>query len=308
VSDIREDRATPDQTAKTSFFDNLLTGAAPTERPGYKASIEDLISRTSAAGLYLPSDERPDGVSTEPTRALYEQTVPKKITDPRFEVGHNGWYPADSSGNGSVHADPVAVGRTEATMRAVVSHSGSKSVDDSLDVTKKSLQRRNPRPLNLQLLTPVDWSVLRASRLQALLNSPHAFTSTYALESRWSEPEWRRLFNSAMWIVARDAHKVVGLARSVGEKGRPTRHVESIWVAPTHRRRGVLRALLDAIADAEGGNGATDLLLWVLEDNYTAQHAYQTLGFEPTGERQFLRALRRFERHLQLGISRVRDS
>jgi ribosomal protein S18 acetylase RimI-like enzyme len=308
VSDIQEERATPDQTTKTSFFENLLTGADPTGRPGHKASIEDLISRTAAAGLYLPSDERPDGVTNEPTRAFYEQTVPKKITDPRFEGGHNSWYPADPSGNGSVPADTVVLGRTEATLRAVVSHSDKKSVDDSLDVTKKSLQRGNSGPLNLRSLTPGDWPMLRASRLQALLNSPHAFTSTYAREAGWSEPEWRRLFNSAMWIVARDAHKVVGLARSVTETERSIRHVESIWVASTHRRRGVFRALLDAITDLERRSGATDLLLWVLEDNYTAQRTYKALGFEPTGERQFLPTMRRFERRLRLGIGRLEDS
>jgi hypothetical protein len=71
--------------------------------------------------------------------------------------------------------------------------------------------------LDLDLLTPADWRVLRAARLQALLNSPYAFTSTYARESGLSGPEWRQLFNSAVWIVARDAKKLVGLARSVGE-------------------------------------------------------------------------------------------
>ena len=48
--------------------------------------------------------------------------------------------------------------------------------------------------------------------------------------------------------------------------------------------------------------GVTDLLLWVLEDNHDAQRAYEALGFEPTGERQFLPDLGRFERRLRLGI------
>ena len=32
-------------------------------------------------------------------------------------------------------------------------------------------------------------------------------------------------------------------------------------------------------------------MLWALEDNHAAQRAYQSLGFEPTGERQFLPGL-----------------
>jgi ribosomal protein S18 acetylase RimI-like enzyme len=157
--------------------------------------------------------------------------------------------------------------------------------------------------LNLSLLTPVDWEVLRRARLNALRDSPHAFLSHYEHESGLSELEWRRLFNAASWIVAQEAENVVGLAGSLAEPAMPwIRHVESIWVAPTHRRRGIFRALLSALAEVERSRGVTDLLLWVLEDNHDAQRAYETLGFEPTGERQYLPALDRFERRFRLRI------
>jgi GNAT superfamily N-acetyltransferase len=158
--------------------------------------------------------------------------------------------------------------------------------------------------LDLQLLSPVDWRVLKEVRLRALQDSPHAFMSCYDNELRLSDWEWRRMFEASTWIVAREADDVVGLARSVGDPARPwTRHVESIWVAPTHRRRGVFRALLYAVAEMERGLGVTDLLLWVLEDNHNAQRAYETLGFEPTGESQFLPDLGRFERRFRLAIT-----
>jgi ribosomal protein S18 acetylase RimI-like enzyme len=157
--------------------------------------------------------------------------------------------------------------------------------------------------LNLRLLTDVDWQVLRAARLQALRDSPDAFMSRYDHESRLSELAWRRLFDAATWIVAQEAEDVVGLARSVDDPTMPcVRHVESIWVAPTHRRRGVFRALLSALAEMERRMGVAELLLWVLEDNHDAQHAYRILGFEPTGERQFVPALGRFERRFRLNI------
>jgi GNAT superfamily N-acetyltransferase len=157
--------------------------------------------------------------------------------------------------------------------------------------------------LDLQLLSPVEWQILKAVRLRALQDSPHAFMSRCDDELRLSDWEWRRMFDASTWIVARDTDDVVGLARSVGDPLRPwTRHVESIWVAPTHRRRGVFRGLLYALAEVERGMGVTDLLLWVLEDNHDAQRAYETLGFEPTGESQFLPDLGRFERRFKLGI------
>jgi ribosomal protein S18 acetylase RimI-like enzyme len=163
--------------------------------------------------------------------------------------------------------------------------------------------------LNLDLLAPTDWRVLRAARLGALLDSPRAFTSSYAREYEWGEVEWRRVFDTATCVVAREAEKVIGLAKSVAGPWSPrTRHLESIWVAPTHRRRGVCRALLRNLAEIDQRIGVTDLMLWVLEDNYSAQRAYEALGFMPTGERQFLAILGRFERRLSLQVIRLMDS
>jgi GNAT superfamily N-acetyltransferase len=157
--------------------------------------------------------------------------------------------------------------------------------------------------LDLDLLAPADWRVLRAARLAALLDSPHASTSSYARESDWSEFDWRRAFDAATCLVAREADKVIGLAKSVAQPWRlRPRHIESIWVAPAHRRRGVLRGLLHGLTQIERSKGVTELLLWVLEDNYDAQRVCEALGFEPTDERQFLPAFGQFERRLRLPI------
>jgi ribosomal protein S18 acetylase RimI-like enzyme len=118
---------------------------------------------------------------------------------------------------------------------------------------------------NLKRLAPADWPLLRDARLEALRDSPYAFTSTYADESKWTESEWRRFLETATWVVASEAEKVIGLARSVCDLETLTRHIESVWVAPGHRRRGVCRTLLHALAEMDR---QTDLLLWVLEDNH----------------------------------------
>jgi ribosomal protein S18 acetylase RimI-like enzyme len=157
--------------------------------------------------------------------------------------------------------------------------------------------------LDLQLLTPVDWRVLKRARLEALLDSPDAFTSSYAEESAWGESEWRRALNTAVWIVARETGRAIGLARSIVEPRRPcARHLESIWVAPAHRRRGVLSEMVHTFAEMYRRSGVTELLLWVLENNQRAQLAYQALGFEPTGERQFMPDFGQFERRMRLTI------
>ena len=74
-------------------------------------------------------------------------------------------------------------------------------------------------------------------------------------------------------------------------------------MAPTHRRHGVIRALLHALAETERRVGVTDLL-WVLEDNHDAQRALEALCFEPTGDCQFLADFGRFEVRLRLGLGR----
>jgi GNAT superfamily N-acetyltransferase len=163
--------------------------------------------------------------------------------------------------------------------------------------------------LNLYLLTSADWRVLKAARLQALCDSPHAFLSRYDHISELSDLEWQRLLDAATWIVAEEAEQVVGLAASIREPAMPwARHIESTWVSPTHRRRGVFRAMLSALADVERGRGVTDLLLWVLEDNHDAERAYQALGFQPTGETQLLSDLGRFERRFWLPITHLPGS
>jgi ribosomal protein S18 acetylase RimI-like enzyme len=163
--------------------------------------------------------------------------------------------------------------------------------------------------LDVYLLTPEEWRELRAVRLRALRDSPHAFTSSYVRELLWTELEWRRSFDAATWTVAREAEEVIGLARSVGESEQhAARHVEGVWVAPTHRRRGVFRALLHTLAETDRQMGVTELLIWVMEDNYDAQRAYEALGFEPTGERQFLPVFGRFERRLRVCVRRLLQS
>jgi ribosomal protein S18 acetylase RimI-like enzyme len=296
MEDVREPLTAPDQIPKSGSY-YVPTGATGTV--SLKSTVDYMAPTTPTTRFNGSRQESPDGLSIESRAGLFKQTAPEENTDLHFN-GADGASPiADFLAARAVNSDAVAVDLTRPMAQAGDSGSDHATNDDD----------RPESSLDLYSLTPVDWWALRAARLQALLDSPHAFTSTYAREWRWSEPDWRRLFDSATWIRAREAHKVVGLARSVSEPKQPAaRHVESVWVARTHRRRGVFRALLQAIADRERREGATDLLLWVLEDNYDAQRVYKALGFEPTGERQFLPAVRRFERRLRLGIGHLKDS
>jgi len=65
---------------------------------------------------------------------------------------------------------------------------------------------------------------------------------------------------------------------------------------------------LQKLAETDSVVPITELMLWVLEDNHGAQNAYSALGFEPTGERQFLPTVGRFERRLVLRIRAVPEA
>jgi GNAT superfamily N-acetyltransferase len=157
--------------------------------------------------------------------------------------------------------------------------------------------------LGMRLLAPADWQALRTTRLQALTDAPHAFTSSYQLEQGWSEAQWRQLFDTATWILAIEDGAYIGIGSVTGPARSAARHLESLWVAPTHRRSGVLRSLLSVAADSQRRRGVNNLLLWVLEDNICAQMAYLRLGFRATGERQpIARGSSRYEKRMRLAI------
>lgn len=157
---------------------------------------------------------------------------------------------------------------------------------------------------DVQELSAGDWELVRSARLEALGESPEAFVAHRDHEEWWGEWEWRRTFEGAKWLAVR-ASETIGILRSVHDPTAPNaRHIESIWVAPTHRKRGVFRDMLHRLIELERENGARDLMLWVLEDNHDAQDAYKRLGFVLTGQRQaLLSEADRFERRLRLRLT-----
>jgi ribosomal protein S18 acetylase RimI-like enzyme len=154
-------------------------------------------------------------------------------------------------------------------------------------VSGRPIERtRLPFGLEVVVLVPADWTRLRAIRLRALRDSPHAFASSYEREASWSEREWRGTFDAASWFVAQYGPHSLGLARSARAVRPWQRHVESVWVAPAYRRRGIVRILIENLIHHESKFGATELLMWVLDGNDTARHVYERLGFRLTGEHQ----------------------
>ncbi len=135
-------------------------------------------------------------------------------------------------------------------------------------------------------LSADDWQIIKAARLRALRDAPHAFTSSFEREFSFVEPTWRHRATTCQWFVATEGNRTVGIAGGVeGWSGDPSqRELVGMWVAPSHRRQGVARALLDRVVGWAKSEGASTLSLGVLEDNHGARAAYLGMGLRPTGE------------------------
>jgi len=87
-------------------------------------------------------------------------------------------------------------------------------------------------------------------------------------------------------VVAIDDGVVVGMASAVDylhpDKA-PQLWINEVGVAPTHRRRGIGRLLLDALLDHGRALGCTEAWLGTEEDNIPARRLYEAAGGE--GER-----------------------
>lgn len=136
----------------------------------------------------------------------------------------------------------------------------------------------------IRALDAHDWQAIREVRLRSLADAPDAFTSTSDRESAYDEATWRELAVSGRWFVA-DDNELVGVAVAVnGRSGDPvTRELVGMWVAPSHRHRGIAGKLLDQVKSWAASEGATALTLGVRVGNEQAVAAYLSMGMRPTG-------------------------
>jgi ribosomal protein S18 acetylase RimI-like enzyme len=130
---------------------------------------------------------------------------------------------------------------------------------------------------------------LKTVRLNALQDTPLAFGSTYANESRLSDEDW--LKRTAAWnsdrsvcYIAIDRDNPCGIAAGKLHENDP-HHADlvSMWVAPTHRRTGLGARLVEAVQQWARNLGVNELHLMVTSENTPAISFYKRCGFTFTG-------------------------
>jgi ribosomal protein S18 acetylase RimI-like enzyme len=137
--------------------------------------------------------------------------------------------------------------------------------------------------IEVQLLEPDDWSLWRRLRLEALEESPAAFSATLA---QWTGPgdteeRWRaRLSNVPLNIVLLSNGAPAGMV-SAYVRTDDTVELISMWVAPVARGRGVGDAAVRAVL---GWAKTQEVVLSVKADNRPAIALYQRHGFVDVGQ------------------------
>lgn len=138
-------------------------------------------------------------------------------------------------------------------------------------------------------ITPENVFSFKKVRLQALQESPSAFGSTYAREVAFPESEWlarveRWNGEKGVGFLAMNEKTACGIAGALLDPEDTSRaQLVSMWTAPSHRRTGVGRLLVNAILDWARQRNVKTLLLMVVSTNDAAIRFYERLGFAKTG-------------------------
>jgi ribosomal protein S18 acetylase RimI-like enzyme len=110
---------------------------------------------------------------------------------------------------------------------------------------------------------------------------------------RRSEEEWRQtlLDRDAFLLIAYEDGSAVGMARVRRLEEKPSSSgLYSMWVAPSARRKGVGKALMDAALSWAQQQGVDEMILSVAQGNDGAKRLYLQTGFVETGRLRPLRS------------------
>lgn len=152
-----------------------------------------------------------------------------------------------------------------------------------LDDSPKRVDTLRP---NISIILPDQWRILKSLRLDALKDSPNAFLGNYDRESEWSPSQWRAECAASTWVSATVVETLVGVAK-LARANDPdvTLHIESMWVNPGWRRRGIAQVLVGKLEILAREQGEEILGLWTFDGNESARRLYLRLGFHPVGEK-----------------------
>jgi ribosomal protein S18 acetylase RimI-like enzyme len=141
--------------------------------------------------------------------------------------------------------------------------------------------------MNIRRLLASDSDRFQALRLQALRDSPGAFSSSYEEECDTSPAAVAQFLTDRIMLGAFVGVDLVGMIGVGREAMRKTRHkgfIRAMYVAPGQRGAGLAKRLVtEALAVLEAMDGVRQVTLAVTSGNAAAMALYVSLGFTPFG-------------------------
>lgn len=156
-----------------------------------------------------------------------------------------------------------------------------------------------PADYTIRPATPADVDVLVAFTIQEAREA-EGVEVIEASVRRGVEAAFASPPRATYWVVEDTEHHVVASASIVTEwsdfHGGDYWWVQSVFVRPEHRGRGLVDRLLDHLADAAAEAGALDLRLYAHQSNERALRVYRRCGFVQAPYVMMIRPLARSSR------------
>ena len=147
--------------------------------------------------------------------------------------------------------------------------------------------------MKIRRLEPYEVALHRDIRLRALRDAPDSFGEDAAEAEARPSSYWEDLTRSVtepgrhVMILACDGDTICGSTYGLRDlESSDAGRVGGTWVAPSHRRRGVGKALLDAVISWARGHGLRRVRLWAPAACAAALALYRRVGFIDTGHRR----------------------
>ena len=141
-------------------------------------------------------------------------------------------------------------------------------------------------------LTPDEWRLYKQHRLEALLEEPRAFGSSYAEVLQRPDSHWQERLTEAQsginsWLLfAKENAQIIGMIGAFRAEESDVAEIISVYVTKGKRRHGVANALMTAILDeVDKGNAVRKVVIGVNARQTAAVSLYQQFGFQIVGEK-----------------------
>jgi ribosomal protein S18 acetylase RimI-like enzyme len=140
--------------------------------------------------------------------------------------------------------------------------------------------------INIVNLDQYNWRLYRDLRLNAVLECPHAFGSTYEEELAVTPEDWQRRLNFNMLFAQKDGD-IVGMIGAVIDGREKTKHtalIISFYVHESARNNGIGSLLLSKMLENLQNNpGIKKISLQVTTTQNAVVQLYKKFGFNITG-------------------------